>query len=77
VASAAPSPGPPAPLEVRIVRGSSLSSIARDVYGHLPEGPEYARFTRRIMKLNPWVTDPNLIFADRTLRVPVDAMTHQ
>jgi general secretion pathway protein A len=61
-----------APLEVRIVPGTTLSSIARDVYGYLPAGAEYARFTSRVMALNPWVRDPDLIFADRTLRVPVD-----
>jgi general secretion pathway protein A len=61
-----------APLEVRIVPGTTLSSIARDIYGYLPAGAEYARFTSRVMALNPWVRDPDLIFADRTLRVPVD-----
>jgi nucleoid-associated protein YgaU len=64
---------PCAPIEVRVVPGSTLSSIARDVYGYLPEGAEYARFTSRVKTLNPWLTDPNLIFADRTLRVPGDA----
>jgi hypothetical protein len=63
---------PCAPIEVRVLPGSSLSSIARDIYGYLPEGAEYARFTSRVKTLNPWITDPNLIFADRTLRVPMD-----
>jgi general secretion pathway protein A len=68
----AAAPIPCAPIEVRVLPGSSLSSIARDVYGYLPEGAEYARFTSRVKTLNPWITDPNLIFADRTLRVPMD-----
>jgi nucleoid-associated protein YgaU len=70
--SAGASATPCAPIEVRVVPGSTLSSIARDVYGYLPEGEELARFTSRVKTLNPWITDPNLIFADRTLRVPID-----
>lgn len=62
------------PRVVQIPAGATLSSIAREVYGYLPTGAEFARFTGRIKALNPWVTDPNLIFADRTLRVPVEAV---
>jgi general secretion pathway protein A len=59
--------------EVQIVPGATLSSIAREIYGYLPTGAEFVRYTGRIKELNPWIRDPDLIFADRTLRVPTDA----
>jgi hypothetical protein len=60
------------PRVVQITAGATLSSIAREVYGYLPTGEEYARFMGGVKALNPWITDPDLIFPDRPLRLPVD-----
>ena len=52
----------------RVVRGETVSRIAQHYYGGA--GTE---FIQRIVRANPAITNPNLIFAGQELRVPVSA----
>jgi nucleoid-associated protein YgaU len=50
---------------VRVERGATLESLARDVYGGVDSA-----LIRRIQAANPRVVDPNLIMAGDLLRFP-------
>jgi len=52
----------------RVARGETVSKIARHYYG----GSD-AEFIQRIVRANPAITNPDLIFAGQELRVPVSA----
>lgn len=67
----ATAPAPPADAlslrTVRVKRGSTLGSLAREVYGNVD-----AALIRRIQSVNPQVVDPNLIIAGDLLHFPED-----
>jgi nucleoid-associated protein YgaU len=50
----------------RVARGETLTAIAREYYGD-------AQFIPRILRANPAISDPDLIFAGQELRVPSSA----
>ena len=50
----------------RVVRGETLTGITRESYGD-------AQFMPRILRANPEISNPNLIFAGQELRVPSTA----
>lgn len=52
----------------RVVRGETVSKIARDYFG--ADDPE---LIQRIVRANPAITNPNLIFAGQELRITANA----
>jgi phage tail protein X len=73
-----PAEGPATPADtaiafrtVRVEAGSTLESLAREVYGGVD-----AALIKRIQAANPRVVDPNVIMAGDLLRFPEAAPEH-